>query len=176
MKGLITGCSGFIGFHKSNYFLKKNWKVLGIDNNNNYYHKQLKLDRLNILKQSKNFSFVSYDLSKNSLENNKIIFDFKPTYLIHLAAQPGVRFSIINPKKNFDYNIKAFFNVLELAQKIKVKHFMFASSSSVYGNQQRKMSEELPTDNPVSFYAATKKQMKLWLTPIVRFINLTVLD
>ena len=157
MKVLITGSSGFIGFHTSQYFLKKKFTVLGIDNNNNYYDKKLKIDRLKILKKFKNFNFIKLDLSKINRKTHRKIKDFKPTYIIHLAAQPGVRFSIVNPQKSFDYNIKSFFNIIELAKNINVKHFIFASSSSVYGNQINKMSENLRTDNPVSFYAATKK-------------------
>ena len=157
MKVLVTGSSGFIGFHTSLYLLKKKCVVMGIDNNNNYYDQKLKIKRLDILKKFKNFKFFRIDLSKLNNKNFKKIDDFKPTYIIHLAAQPGVRYSIKYPQKNFDYNIKAFFNIMEISRKLMVKHFIFASSSSVYGNQMKKMSEKLSTDKPISFYASTKK-------------------
>ena len=157
MKLLVTGSSGFIGFHTCKFLLDKKIEVLGIDNNNSYYDKKLKINRLDILNKYKKFKFLYADISKFNKKQVHEIFKFKPTHIIHLAAQPGVRFSIVNPEKNFQYNIRGFFNIMELAKKIKIKHLLFASSSSVYGNQNKRMKENLQTDNPVSFYAATKK-------------------
>ncbi len=159
---VITGSCGFIGFHLSKYLLEKGYYILGIDNLNSYYSVELKEARLKILNNYYNFKFVKIDLA-NSSKFNKIV----ETYLkqnsirafIHLAAQPGVRFSISNPEIYFKNNIYAFFNILEFLRKYNnVEHFIFASSSSVYGlNRKLPFSEEDKTDFPASFYGATKK-------------------
>ena len=128
----ITGAAGFIGFHAAKKFLNKGIKVHGFDSMNNYYDPHLKKNRLNILKKYKNFSFT-----KGLLENQKIlnqsILKFKPTIIIHLAAQAGVRYSIVNPDVYLNSNIFGTFNIIKIAQKIKVKHLIIGSSSSVYG-------------------------------------------
>ena len=137
MKILITGCAGFIGFHLSLYLLEntKN-KIFGIDNLNNYYDVNLKKERLKILKNNLNFKF-----SKIDLKNKKSIFkDFKKNkydIVVNLAAQAGVRFSIKNPQTYFDSNLVGFFNLIEASNFIKIKHFVFASTSSVYGDSKK---------------------------------------
>ena len=157
MKILVTGCAGFIGFHLSNYLLKQNLEVIGIDNLNEYYDVNLKKTRISLLKKFKNFKFNKFDLiKKNRL--NEIIKKNKISYIVHLAAQAGVRYSIQNPQTYFINNLEVFFNILETSKTNKIKHLIFASTSSVYGeNTKFPLNENDNTDNPISFYAATKK-------------------
>ena len=155
---LVTGATGFIGFHLSKLLSKEN-VVVGIDSMNSYYSINLKKDRLDILegKYSKNFFFKKLDLcDKNSLKNlfNTYSFD----YVINLAAQAGVRYSLENPDAYIQSNIVGFHNLLDLIKEKKIKHFIFASSSSVYGmNKNDIFSRKDFTDAPVSLYAASKK-------------------
>ena len=173
-KIFITGSSGFIGFHVAKRYLDKGFKVSGFDSMNNYYDVKLKKSRLKILKKYKNFSFT-----KGSLENQKILNNsikkFKPSIIIHLAAQAGVRYSIDNPDVYLNSNILGTFNVIKIANKIKVKHLIIGSSSSVYGANKKIPFQEIDkTDHQVSFYAATKKSTEnlahsyssLWNLPI----------
>ena len=155
---LITGVCGFIGFHLATEIIKnKKFIVIGLDNINDYYDKKLKKDRLAILKKNKNFKFIKVDISKNNdLEKKLRNFNFFALY--HLAAQAGVRYSFKNPRTYLDSNLVGFFNILELIRRKKPKIFIFASSSSVYGNSKKSaFSETDNTDQPLSFYAATKK-------------------
>lgn len=153
---LITGCAGFIGFHLSSELVSK-YKIIGIDNLNNYYDPELKKNRLKILKNKRNFSFYKIDLL-NYKKINQIIKKNKIKYIIHLAAQAGVRHSINNPGAYFKSNIEGFFNILELSKVNKIKHLVFASTSSVYGdNKNFPLKENSNTDTPLSFYAASKK-------------------
>ena len=157
-KILITGCAGFIGFHLAlNLSKNKNLEIYGLDNLNNYYDVNLKKKRINILSEKKNFHFTKIDLKKfTRLEKYFIKKNFFAVY--HLAAQAGVRYSILNPKVYLDNNINAFYNVMYLSNKEKVKHFLFASTSSVYGSKNKfPLKETMNTDKPMSFYAATKK-------------------
>jgi len=159
MNYIITGSAGFIGFHTCLNILKnkKNF-VIGIDNQNNYYDVKLKKDRTNILNKYKNFKFY-----KKNIENKKIIEKIFKKYnskftVIHLAAQAGVRYSLINPNKYFQTNLKGFYNIITLSQKYKAEHFVYASTSSVYGlNTKLPFNENDNTDHPIQFYAATKK-------------------
>ena len=155
---LVTGCAGFIGFHLSRKLLKnKNYKVFGIDNLNSYYEKKLKIQRLDILNKNKNFNFSKIDIS-NSKKLEGYLRNKKITHIVHLAAQAGVRYSIHNPKVYVKSNLVGFFNILEIARKKKIKHLVFASTSSVYGSQNKfPLKENYNTDKPLSFYAATKK-------------------
>lgn len=158
MKILITGCAGFIGFHLSQLFLsQKNINVFGIDNLNHYYDVSLKKDRLKILKDNKKFIFKKIDL----IEEQKLDRVFKKNkfdIVINLAAQAGVRNSIINPKDYLESNLIGFFNIINLSRIHKIKHFIFASTSSVYGDSTNfPLKENDDTDKPLSFYAATKK-------------------
>ncbi len=158
MKILVTGSAGFIGFHLCHYLLKnKKYKVYGIDNINNYYDIKLKKDRLKILNKSKNFNFFKIDITNSSkIENN--FKKNKYDVVVNLAAQAGVRNSIKEPKKYLNSNINGFFNILENSNKYKIKHFLFASTSSVYGSTKNfPIKEVFSTDKPLSFYAATKK-------------------
>ena len=158
MKILVTGCAGFIGFHLCNLLLKnKNYKIYGIDNLNNYYDTSLKNNRLKILKKKNKFVFYKLDICSRKLLEKKFA-DNNFDIVIHLAAQAGVRYSISNPEKYLKSNIDGFFNVLTSIQKYKIKHFIFASTSSVYGsNNKFPTSENVSTDKPLSFYAASKK-------------------
>ena len=182
MKIFITGSSGFIGFHLTKKLLEKKIKVHGYDSMNNFYDIKLKNSRLKILKRYKNFSF-----SKNTLENdkvlNKAISNFKPTIIIHLAAQAGVRYSIENPDKYLNSNILGTFNIIKCAEKIKVKHLIIGSSSSVYGANKKTPFQEIDkTEHQISFYAATKKSTEslahsyssLWKLPITMLRFFTV--
>ena len=157
MKILLTGCAGFIGMHISQNLLMRGDSVIGIDNINNYYDTKLKLSRLDQLKKFNEFSFYNLDISDEYKMNN-IFEKSQPQKVIHLAAQAGVRYSISNPKAYIDSNLVGFSNILENSKKFKVEHFVYASSSSVYGsNTQLPFSEYHQTDNPISLYAATKK-------------------
>ncbi len=161
MKILVTGSAGFIGFHLSNLLLKANHQIFGIDNLNDYYDVKLKKDRLIVLKKYSNFFFNKIDLAESSKINN-LIKKNKIKYVIHLAAQAGVRHSIENPTSYFQSNIEGFFNILETCKQNKIKHLIFASTSSVYGdNNIFPLREELKTDTPLSFYAASKKANEL---------------
>ncbi len=163
-KILVTGASGFIGFHTIKKLLDSGFKVVGIDNINNYYDRKLKKDRLNILKSSKyskNFIFHKIDLVNNN-KLKDLFLDYSFDYVIHLAAQAGVRYSIDNPKKYVDSNLVGFNNLIEILKNYKIKHFIFASSSSIYGlNKKQPFSEDDITDAPISLYAATKKANEL---------------
>ena len=174
MKIFITGSSGFIGFHTSKKLLDKGFKVCGYDSMNSYYDVKLKKSRLNILKRYKNFKFI-----KNKLENKKklkkSILNFKPNVIIHLAAQAGVRYSLKNPDVYLQSNIIGTYNIIKIANMIKIKHLIIGSSSSVYGgNKKFPFQEKDKTDHQVSFYAATKKSTEslahsyssLWKLPI----------
>ena len=157
MKILITGCCGFIGFNLSKKLLQnKRNKILGIDNMNNYYSVKLKKERLKQLSKEKNFLFRKVDL-KNFTNLHRIFQQFKPDYIYHFAAQAGVQYSIKHPRKYVDYNINAFFNILELAKEFKIKKVLFASSSSVYGDQKARILSEKLKLNPKNFYGLTKK-------------------
>tara|TARA_B100000029_G_scaffold476947_1_gene521508 strand:- start:2153 stop:3115 length:963 start_codon:yes stop_codon:yes gene_type:complete len=156
---LITGAAGFIGYHVCDKLLSKNIKIVAIDNLNNYYDINLKKARINDLrkKYKKKFIFLKLDI-RNYNKLFKIFKKYKFKIIIHLAAQAGVRYSIFNPKVYLDSNINGFFNLLEIAKNFKIKHFMFSSSSSVYGDKIKfPIKESEDTSKPLSFYAATKK-------------------
>ena len=160
-KILITGAAGFIGFHLSNLLLQKGYDVIGIDNMNDYYDIKLKEGRLSILNEKNNFKFYKIDLVDK--KNIDYIFEkYKFDYVINLAAQAGVRYSIDNPYAYIDSNVVGFINILEACRHNPVKHLLYASSSSVYGgNKIAPFSTEHQVDHPVSLYAATKKSNEL---------------
>jgi UDP-glucuronate 4-epimerase len=161
MSILITGSAGFIGYHLAKKILKKNIKVFGIDNINNYYDINLKKNRIKDLKKSKKFFFYKIDLSEYKKLNN-LVKRNKIKYIIHLAAQAGVRYSIKKPKTYFKSNMEGFFNILEVSKNNNIKHLIYASTSSVYGNTKKfPLSESDNTDHPLSFYAATKKSNEI---------------
>ena len=161
MKILITGAAGFIGFHLSKKLLDESYQVIGIDNLNDYYDPSLKDSRLDILKKYDNFTFHKVDL-KNKAEVDSIFIQYKPTHVINLAAQAGVRYSIENPYAYVDSNLIGFMNILEACRNYPVEHLLYASSSSVYGgNKVAPFSTNHNVDHPVSLYAATKKSNEL---------------
>ena len=175
MKILITGCAGFIGYHISQKLLKyKKYNVIGIDNIDNYYDVNLKIDRLNFLKKNKNFRYKRIDISnKNNLLN--LYKNCKFDVVLNLAAQAGVRYSIENPQKYFDSNLIGFFNILEASRIYKIKHLIFASTSSVYGdNKKFPLKEDYNTDKPLSFYAATKKSNEVMAYSYSSIYNLPI--
>jgi UDP-glucuronate 4-epimerase len=160
MNFLISGSAGFIGFHLSEFLLKKKHSVLGIDDLNDYYDIRLKKSRLNLLKKYKNFFFF-----KKKIEDIKIVNFFKKKkidIIINLAAQAGVRHSLENPYVYINSNILGQVNMLELAKELKIKKYIYASSSSVYGgNKSLPFSVKDRVDNPISLYAASKKSTEL---------------
>ena len=157
-KILITGIAGFIGFSFSKKIRKKKFKIIGIDNLNDYYDVNLKKKRLKNLKK---ISFYKIDIN-DSKNLEKIFKKHKPEIVINLAAQAGVRFSLKHPKKYLDTNIFGFFNVLELSRKYSIEHFLFASSSSVYGlNKKIPFKESHNTSNQTNIYGVTKKTNEL---------------
>ena len=182
MKILITGSSGFIGFHLAKLLLEKKHKIHGYDSMNNYYDVKIKKARLDILKKYNNFSFT-----KGSLENEKklkqIFKKFKPKTVIHLAAQAGVRYSIDKPRVYLNSNIIGTFNIIETSHIHNVKHLIMASSSSVYGaNKNIPFREIDKTETQLSIYAATKKATEsmahaysnIWKIPITMLRFFTV--
>jgi len=153
---LITGCSGFIGFHLCNFLLKNNKKVLGIDNLNSYYDKKIKTFRLSNLKKYSNFKFLKKDITQ--FKNlDKLFKKYKFKIIIHLAAQPGVRYSYNQPNKTLANNLNSFNNIIEIARLQKVKKFIYASSSSVYGDVKKfPFTENDFSIKPISVYGASK--------------------
>ena len=158
---LITGAAGFIGYFLSKALLDQGLRVVGFDNLNDYYEVSLKESRLSKLKEDENFTFVKGDLS---IEEDVVLLieNYRPQVIVNLAAQAGVRYSIDNPKAYMDSNVMGFFHILEACRKYPVEHLVFASSSSVYGeNDKIPFSVEDKVDYPVSLYAATKKSNEL---------------
>ena len=169
-KVLITGGAGFIGFHLSNRLLNEGYEVVAIDNMNEYYSVDLKYDRLrqfNVEREtmvynkpvvtSNNYTFIKLDLTDR--DNLHALFtESQFDYVINLAAQAGVRYSIENPYTYEKNNIDGFLNILEGCRHNNVKHLLYASSSSVYGlNSEIPFTESHPTEHPISLYAASKK-------------------
>ena len=163
---LVTGAGGFIGFHLCKKLIETNHKVIGIDNLNSYYEKELKNSRLEILKnlsseKGKNWNFKKIDLIDK--ENLKEIFEiYSPNIVVNLAAQAGVRYSLENPSQYINSNIVGFANLLEYCRIFKTKNLLYASSSSVYGGNKKVPFSELdPVNHPISLYAATKRSNEL---------------
>ncbi|NKD37697.1 NAD-dependent epimerase/dehydratase family protein [Enterococcus casseliflavus] len=161
MKILVTGSCGFIGYHLSKKLLESDNIVVGIDNINDYYDTNLKMKRLSFLEKEKNFTFKKVDLVESDLLDD-LFLNEKFDIVINLAAQAGVRYSIENPKAYLDANLIGFFNILEACKKHSISKLIYASSSSVYGgNDKVPFSEDDQVDRPVSLYAATKKSNEL---------------
>ena len=158
---LVTGAAGFIGFHYVQALCAAGHEVLGVDNLNDYYDVELKKDRLDVLAPLGNFNFRKVDLTDRDTIN--IIFsDWQPDVVINLAAQAGVRYSIENPYAYIDSNIIGFTNILEACRHNTIEHLIYASSSSVYGaNEKVPFSTQDRVDHPISLYAATKKSNEM---------------
>ena len=163
MSILVTGAAGFIGFHTSQALLARGEKVIGIDNFNDYYDVALKENRAARLLAQEGFSMVRADISEREAMEQTFARHPDITGIIHLAAQAGVRYSLINPYSYTKSNVEGHLVLMEAARKLKdLKHFVYASSSSVYGaNTKLPFSVEDPVEHPVSLYAATKRSMEL---------------
>ena len=158
---LVTGAAGFIGYHLCEALLAIGHCVLGVDNISDYYDTQLKHDRLNELRNHPQFMFLRLDLSDRDAVA-RLFGDARFDAVFHLAAQAGVRYSVENPHAYVDSNLTAFVNILEGCRRSPVRHLIYASSSSVYGlNQKLPFCIDDPVDQPVSLYAATKRANEL---------------
>lgn len=158
---LVTGSAGFIGYHVATRLLERGERVLGLDNVNDYYDVRLKEARLSRLREFDRFQFLKLDLADR--EGMRALFAVHEIRrVVHLAAQAGVRYSLVNPHAYTDSNIEGFLNVLEGCRRAKVDHLVYASSSSVYGgNTRMPFSVHDNVDHPVSLYAASKKANEL---------------
>ncbi|CAK8582476.1 GDP-mannose 4,6-dehydratase [Priestia megaterium] len=158
---LITGAAGFIGYYLSRKLLEQGYRVIGVDNINDYYDVSLKYTRLELLKPFEKFTFIKGDIADKVMLND-LFKEYKPSIVVNLAAQAGVRYSIENPDVYIQSNIIGFYNILEACRHNPVEHLLYASSSSVYGSNKKIPFEETDmVDNPVSLYAATKKSNEL---------------
>lgn len=160
-KIIVTGSAGFIGYHLSESLLKKGKKVIGIDCVNSYYEVSLKETRIRNLKKYDHFTFYHEDIT-DFLKMDEIYRKEKPDKVCNLAAQAGVRHSLTHPEDYIQSNIVGFFNMIELAKKYQIANFVYASSSSVYGNNKKiPFAVTDSVDHPISIYAATKKSNEL---------------
>lgn len=171
---LVTGAAGFIGFHLSRRWLRQGFPVVGIDNLNDSYTVALKQDRVRQLQQLKGFRFHQLDIEQaDALEPLFTRYTF--THVVHLAAQTGVRSSTKNPQAHINANLLGFSNVLETCRRYDINHLVFASSSSVYGNNGPLPSlETANTDRPLSVYAASKKSGEVMAHAYAHLYNLPV--
>jgi UDP-glucuronate 4-epimerase len=171
---LLTGAAGFIGSHTARRLLDRGQAVVGVDNLNDYYDVSLKEARLERLRADANFSFERLDVADRDAMA-ALFARVKPTAVIHLAAQAGVRYSLENPHAYTDSNITGFLNILEGCRHNGIGHLVFASSSSVYGSNTRQpFSEHHNVDHPVSLYAATKKANELMAHTYAHLFGLSV--
>ena len=173
MKILVTGAAGFIGFNFCNYLLSKinPSVVVGIDNLNNYYDIKLKKKRLKILKKNKRFKYYKVNID-NQKKIEKIFKRYKFDFVLNLAAQAGVRYSIDHPRKYVDANILGFYNIIENSRKYKIKRLFYASSSSVYGENKKFPLKESERTNPKNFYGLSKKINEEVCEIFYRYYNL----
>ncbi len=161
MKLVLTGVAGFIGMHTAQRLLQMGHEVTGLDNLNDYYDPQLKHDRLALLSGQPGFRFEKLDISDGAALN-RLVADVRPQRLVHLAAQAGVRHSIDHPMDYVTANLVGFMNVLEASRQHDIEHLVYASSSSVYGNNSKSpFSEHDAVDHPLSIYAASKRANEL---------------
>jgi UDP-glucuronate 4-epimerase len=163
MQVLLTGCAGFIGFHAAKTLLERGEKIVGIDNLNPYYDVNLKKARLGLLEAYPNFKFFKGDIADRAFLKDVCSKFPQTTHVLHLAAQAGVRYSLIDPYSYVHSNVMGHLTVLEAAKSLKyLNHFVYASSSSVYGaNTKLPYSTDDPVEDPVSLYAATKRSCEL---------------
>jgi UDP-glucuronate 4-epimerase len=160
-KILVTGAAGFIGFHLCKRLLEQGEDVLGVDSLNDYYDVSLKLDRLKQIEEKRNFTFFKVNIADKGGASS-LFSEEKVDIVVNLAAQAGVRYSLVNPRNYIENNVTGFLNILEGCRHQKVSHLVFASSSSVYGaNTRMPFSVHHNTDHPVSLYGATKKANEL---------------
>ena len=161
MKLLITGSAGFIGYHLSKKLLEFNYEICGIDNLNDYYSKKLKTDRLDLLRSYDNFKFINADICDiDSLKKEFSVHN--PEKVVNLAAQPGVRYSLVNPYAYMNSNLIGFLNILEMCRENNIAGLIYASSSSVYGdNKSKPFNVKDRVDRPISLYGATKRANEL---------------
>ena len=161
MRIVVTGSAGFIGFHLVRSLLSKGHEVCGVDSFSDYYDVNLKKDRMKLVESDP--SFVNHNLDICNYDSlNEIIKNFQPHIVIHLAAQAGVRYSINNPKSYIDSNINGFYNIIEICKNQDVNKFIYASSSSVYGDESSlPFTEEAKADKPLNLYAASKRSNEL---------------
>ncbi|MDE7018500.1 MAG: NAD-dependent epimerase/dehydratase family protein [Lachnospiraceae bacterium] len=158
---VVTGGAGFIGFHLSKSLLEKGAEVIGFDNLNAYYDVSLKEDRIAVLEQYEHYTFIKGDLAEKS-DVFQLFQEYHPQVVVNLGAQAGVRYSIDNPDAYMQSNVMGFFHILEGCRYFPVEHLVYASSSSVYGgNEKIPFSTKDQVDEPVSLYAATKKSNEL---------------
>ncbi len=158
---LITGAAGFIGYSLSKSLLEKGCRIVGVDNLCDYYDVNLKSERLKRLKIFKDFEFVKEDISDKETVN-QIFKQYRPDIVVNLAAQPGVRYSLVNPDAYIRSNLIGFYHILEACRQYPVRHLVYASSSSIYGLKEKDpFLESDSTDRPISLYAATKKSNEL---------------
>ena len=181
-KVLITGTAGFIGFHLAKLLLAEGFRVHGYDGMTDYYDVTLKQRRHQMLLQDPNFSMTE-GMLEDQVKFDDLADDFQPEVIIHLAAQAGVRYSLENPRAYLDSNVIGTFNVMEAARRLKVKHLMMASTSSIYGaNEEMPFTETEKADTQLTIYAATKKATEsmghayahLWDLPTTMFRFFTV--
>ena len=172
MKVLVTGVAGFIGMHVATNLLKQGHQVCGLDSLNDYYDVNLKRARLRNLEEKKGFSFHHLNIAE-AVQLGNLFHSFSPHTVINLAAQAGVRYSLENPSSYVESNLVGFSNILEASRRSKVKHLIYASSSSVYGsNTSMPFSEEHNVDHPVALYGATKKANELLAHSYSHLFNL----
>lgn len=181
-KVLITGTAGFIGFHLADLLLRQGWQVAGYDGMSDYYDVGLKQARHALLRRHPQFRAVEAQL-EDQAALDALADDFAPQVIVHLAAQAGVRYSLEQPRKYVDSNVVGTFNVMEVARRLKVQHLLMASTSSVYGaNEKMPFAETDRVDHPLTIYAATKKATEvmghayahLWALPTTMFRFFTV--
>lgn len=171
-KIFLTGVAGFVGSFLAKKLLDNNHKVIAIDNMNDYYDVNLKYERLKMIENYPKFKFINMNIEES--EKVKGLFElYRPEIVINLAAQAGVRYSITNPDVYIDSNIKGFYNILESCRAFPVEHLIYASSSSVYGNNQKVPFEETDiVESPASLYAVSKKTNELMASAYSHLYNI----
>ena len=174
-KILVTGCAGFIGSNLTARLVRDGYFVVGLDNLNDYYNPLWKIENISSYENNKNFNFFKGDILNADLLD-RLFKKYQFDYIAHLAARAGVRPSILDPKLYEEVNVRGTLNLLDLAKDYKIKKFIFASSSSVYGNQSKvPFSESDPVNSPISPYAATKKAGEMLCFTYSHLYNLSTI-